>query len=125
MYIVLDYFFAIFHFSLILFNLTGWIWRKTQRFHLITISLTLLSWFGLGIFYGWGYCPSTHWHWQVKYRLGEFNLPASYVTYYLDKFTGLSWDPLVVDILVLVLALFSFSMSCWFNWKSWKSHSRS
>jgi hypothetical protein len=25
-----------------------------------------LSWFGLGLFYGIGYCPSTDWHWRIK-----------------------------------------------------------
>ncbi|MDH3880669.1 MAG: DUF2784 domain-containing protein, partial [Desulfobacteraceae bacterium] len=59
MYTFLDYFFIVFHGSLILFILTGWAWKRTRRIHLITISLTILSWFGLGIFYGWGYCPCT------------------------------------------------------------------
>ena len=121
MYIFLDYFFVIFHSSFVLFNLTGWIWRKTQRIHLITIGLTILSWFGLGIFYGWGYCPSTDWHWEVKYKLGETNLPASYVKYYLDKLTGFSWNPSLVDSIVLILGLLALILSCWANWRNWRS----
>jgi hypothetical protein len=121
MYTFLDYFFVLFHASFVLFNLTGWIWKKTRPIHLITISLTILSWFGLGMFYGWGYCPCTDWHWQVKRELGQINLPSSYVKYYLDRLTGFSWDALVVDAAVLILGLLVFALSCWFNWRDWNS----
>ena len=122
MYTALDYFFIIFHGSLVLFILTGWAWRRTRRIHLITIGLTMVSWFGLGIFYGWGYCPCTDWHWEIKYKLGETNLPNSYVEYYVDKLTGLTWDPLVVDAIVLILGLVTSALSCWLNWKDFNSH---
>ena len=122
MYAFLDYFFIVFHSSLVLFNLTGWAWRKTRRIHLTAIGLVILSWFGLGICYDWGYCPFTDWHWEVKRKLGETELPNSYVKYYLDKLTGFSWDPLVVDSTVLILVLLALALSCWFNWKDRKSH---
>jgi hypothetical protein len=122
MYAFLDYFFIVFHGSLALLILTGWAWRKTRRIHLITIGLTIFSWFGLGIFYGWGYCPCTDCHWEIKYKLGETNLPNSYVKYYIDKLTGFTWDPLVVDAVVLILGFVAFALSCWLNWKDWNSH---
>jgi hypothetical protein len=122
MYTLLDYFFIVFHCSLVLFNLTSWAWRRTRRIHLITIGLTILSWFGLGIFYGWGYCPSTDWHWEIKRKLGETNLPNSYIKYYVDKLTSISWDPLVVDAAVLILGLLAFALSCWLNWRDYNSH---
>ena len=118
MYTFLDYFFIVFHGSWVLFNLIGWAWKKTRRLHLITIGLTILSWFGLGIFYGFGYCPCTDWHWRVKRILGETNLPNSYVKYYVDELTGLTWDPLLVDTAVLVLGLLAFFLSCWLNWQN-------
>jgi hypothetical protein len=117
MYTILDYFFNVFHGSWVLFNLMGWAWKRTRRIHLITTSLTILSWFGLGIFYGWGYCPCTDWHWEVKRKLGETYLPNSYVKYYVDKLTGFTWDPLVVDAVVLILGLLTFALSCWLNWQ--------
>ena len=120
LYTILDIFFVVFHSSLTLFNLTGWIWEKTRRIHLITIGLTILSWFVLGIFYGWGYCPCTEWHWQVKYKLGETGLSYSYIKYYMDKLTGISCDPLMVDATVVVLGLLAFGLSCWFNWRDWQ-----
>ena len=117
MHTILDYFFSLFHGSLVLFNLTGWAWKKTRRIHLITTGLTMMSWFGLGICYGWGYCPCTDWHWKIKHKLGETNLPNSYIKYYIDKLTGLTWDPLTVDAVALILGLLAFALSCWFNWQ--------
>lgn len=120
MLIFLDTFFLVFHSSLVLFNLTGWIWRRTRRLHLLVISLTVLSWFGLGVVYGWGYCPCTDWHWQVKRALGETGLPNSYVKYYLDRWSGLSWDTQVVDGAVLVLGLGALVVSIWLNTRDWR-----
>lgn len=110
-YEALDIGFFLFHSLLVAFNLTGWIWPKTRRLHLVTISLTCLSWIGLGAFYGFGYCPSTDWHWEVKARLGETNLPASYVKYYLDAATGLDWNAGIVDGTVAVLGVGALALS--------------
>ena len=115
MYIFLDYCFVVFHSSLVVFILAGWAWKPTRIFHLIAISLTLLSWFGLGIFFGWGYCPCTHWHWLVKYRLGETGLPYSYMKYYLDQITGMAWNPQLVNTAVVGLGTLAFVLSCGFN----------
>lgn len=112
---LLDYGFVLFHSVLVLFNLTGWAWRHTRRLHLIVISLTLLSWFGLGLFFGWGYCPCTDWHWQVKTAMGETNLPHSYIKYYLDYLTGKDWNPALVDTLTLGATLSSFAMAVGLN----------
>jgi Protein of Unknown function (DUF2784) len=123
MYLLLDIFFPVFHTLLVLFNLTGWIWRKTRRLHLVVLTLTCLSWFGLGLFYGFGYCPCTDWHWRVKQELGEADLPDSYVKYYLDLLTGLDWDSLLVDVSVLLLGLVALGTSAWLNWRDWhRSH---
>jgi hypothetical protein len=124
MYTFLDYFFSVFHATLVLFNLSGWAWKKTRRIHLATISLTILSWFGLGMFYGWGYCPCTDWHWQIKRHLGETVLPNSYIKYYADKLTGVTWDPLLVSVVVVFLGLLAFALSCWLNFKSISKRSK-
>ena len=52
----LNIFFFVFHSVFTLFNITGWAFRKTRKWHLITMLLTAASWFILGIWYGWGYC---------------------------------------------------------------------
>ena len=120
MYAVLDIFFLVFHASLITFILSGWIWKRTRRLHLLVMGLTSLSWFGLGLFYGLGYCLSTDWHWQVKRARGETGLPNSYVKYYLDHLTGLSWDRHLVDITVLLIGLAALSLSISLNWRDWR-----
>lgn len=119
--LILDYAFVVFHFCLVAFNLTGWIWHKTRRLHLYVISATILSWVGLGAFYGLGYCPFTDWHWQVKRALGETGLPASYIKYYLDQAFGFSWDPFTVDILVAVLGIGALLVSILLNYRNRKA----
>ena len=122
MYRLIDHFFIVFHGGLILFILIGWIWRKTRRIHLVAIGLTFLSWFGLGIFFGWGYCPCTDWHWEVKRKIGETNLPKSYVKYYLDKLSSVTWEPIMVDIVVMILSLLILALSIWLNLNDYKSN---
>ncbi len=116
-----DTFFALLHGFLVLFNLSGWIFKPTRRLHLITTGTTILSWFGLGIFYGWGFCPCTQWHWQIKLRLGITDLPNSYVKYYADKWTGFAWNPITIDGIVVVLGLLFFGLSCWLNWRDYQN----
>lgn len=84
----LDLFFLTFHTTWMLFNLFGWIHRRTRRWHLLTLSLTLLSWVGMGYWYGWGYCICTDWHWQVLRELGERDLPYSYISYLVERISG-------------------------------------
>jgi hypothetical protein len=115
-----DIAFASFHILLTTFNLVGWIWPRTRRLHLVVLSGTLLSWFGLGVAYGWGYCPLTDWHWQVKHALGERGLPASFVKYYADRVTGVSWDPALVDGVVVALAFLALGLSIALNVQAWR-----
>ena len=115
LYRLLDVLLIAFHTLLVGFNLLGWVWRRTRRLHLITISATLFSWFGLGVVYGWGYCPLTDWHWQVKRALGETALPASCVEYYLDRLTGFDWSRTTVDALVVGAALTALLLSVALN----------
>src|SRR5690606_38422778 len=107
----IDYFFVGFHSALILFNLLGWIWKPLRKWHLAIISLTFASWGILGIWYGWGYCPLTDWHWQVLHRLGEGNLPNSYVSYLIQRVLGFRLPDLWVDIMTLSLALLALAAS--------------
>jgi hypothetical protein len=92
--------FFLFHSIWIVFNLVGWGWRRTRRWHLATVSLTALSWFGLGYWYGWGYCPCTDWHWQVRERLGLDN-PPSYVQLLVRELIGPDLSPRIADILTV------------------------
>lgn len=84
----LDAAFFVFHTMWIAFNCLGWMWRRTRPWHLWTVALTGLSWLGLGLWYGWGYCPCTDWHWQVRARLGHQD-PDSYLQLLARELLGL------------------------------------
>lgn len=117
MYQVLDIFFLVFHTFLILFNLFGWIWKKTRRANLFLLVLTGASWAGLGLFYGMGYCPLTDWHFSVLERLGVYNLPNSYIKYLADRITGMSFNPDIVDSLTLYFYLAALVISLIINYR--------
>jgi hypothetical protein len=93
--------FFVFHTSWIVFNCIGWIWRGTRPWQLATVFLTALSWFGLGTWYGWGYCPCTDWHWQIRARLG-YSDPPSYIQLLLWELTGIQVSPGSADALAIV-----------------------
>lgn len=93
----LDIFFLVFHTLFTLFNMTGWIWKKTRRIHLATIALTACSWFILGIWYGWGYCFCTDWHWRVRDALGTPIRSDSYIHFLILEVTGINLPQHLVD----------------------------
>ena len=98
----LDIFFTVFHSSLVLFILSGWIWKRTRNLHLYIVLLTAGSWLILGIFYGLGYCPFTDWHFSVLERLGHANLPSSYISFLVLRITGLRPNQHLVDVVTAV-----------------------
>lgn len=120
-YRFLDIFFVIFHSSLILFNLFGWIWKKTRIANLVTLLLTGGSWLILGLIVGTiGYCPLTDWHFHILEKLGKTNLPYSYVKYLVDRLLGLNLDPALVDKFTLYSFLVALVFSIWLNIRDFK-----
>jgi hypothetical protein len=93
--------FFVFHTTWIAFTCLGWIWRRTRPWQLALVLLTALSWFGLGAWYGWGYCPCTDWHWQARVRLG-YDVPPSYTQLLIREMTGIRMDPIAANVLTLV-----------------------
>ena len=102
LYTFLDVTFLVLHTILIIFNLFGWIFRKTRRINLLSILLTVSSWLVFAPWYGLGYCPCTDWHWEVKRRLGETDLPNNYLTYLIDAWTGIAITDFTAERLALV-----------------------
>lgn len=100
----LNVFFFVFHSAWILFNCVGWAGRRTRPWQLLTVSLTALSWFGLGLWYGWGYCPCTDWHWQARARLG-YSDPPSYVQLLIRELTGIDLQPVVANVTTLLVLI--------------------
>jgi hypothetical protein len=118
-YIFLDRFFFVFHSLIIVFNLFGWIWRRTRLANLLTLLATIFSWAVLGIWYGFGYCPFTDWHWRVRMALGDTDFPDSYIKFFVDSLTGLDVSARLVNLLAVVLLLLSLAASLSLNILSW------
>jgi len=98
---ILDILLFSIHVLVVFGNLFGWIWKKTRRAHLFLVILTMISWFVLGIWKGWGYCVLTDWEWDIKRELGETQLPSSFTAYLANNIFGLGWSRALVDSLTL------------------------
>lgn len=119
-YRFLNYFFFCFHTSLVVFNTLGWIFRKTRKWNLITLLLTAFSWFVLGIWYGWGYCFCTDWHWNIRRHLGYHDKSNSYIHFLALKLTSINFQPQLVDTITVLVFFTSLVLSLWLNIKDWK-----
>jgi hypothetical protein len=124
-YQFLNIFFFVFHTLLTLFNMVGWIFPKTRKLHLITLLLTAFSWFVLGIWYGWGYCVCTDWHWDVRDKLGFEDRSNSYIHFLILKLTGANLNHKLVEYSTLIVFLVSVVLSVWLNTRDWLRKRRS
>ncbi len=104
-----------FHTVFTLFNIGGWWFVRTRRLHLITMALTAFSWFVVGIWYGWGYCFCTDWHWQVREALGYHDQTNSYIHFLLLKLTGADFKPSLVDTATAIVFAVSLIATIWVN----------
>lgn len=112
---ILDYLFVIVHTSLILFNLTAWIWKRTRTVHFASVIITGGSWWILGLFYGIGYCPLTDWHYSVLFNMGQYNLPSSYIQYLVERLTSIKLSAHLVDSATLIAYFLVLVLSVYFN----------
>ncbi len=114
-YSFLDWFFMVFHFLVVLFNLFGWIWKATRLWNLYLLILTGIFWFGFGVFYGWGYCPLTDWHFTVLEKLGNNTSETSYIGYLINRFLKISLQSSLVDSVTLISYLCALVVSLYLN----------
>lgn len=112
---ILDLLLTLLHFIIIGFNLLGWIWKRTRKLHLIVVCATAACWFILGIWFGIGYCPITDWDWQIKEKLGEHNLPDSFIKYYADIIVGHSVNASFIDTLTAAGFFIAALLAVYFN----------
>jgi len=112
---ILNVFFFAFHTALVLFNLFGWLFRKTRRLHLYSMLLLVFSWVVLGFWKGFGYCFLTDWHYQVLWALGERGLPNSYIAFLVERLSGWRPDAGLVDALTLACTVLALVGSLWVN----------
>jgi len=100
--------FFVFHTALILFNVFGWIPRRTRRWNLVCLLLTAASWFVMGIWKGAGYCICTDWHWQIRRALSISGDPDNYIQLLVRTLTG--WTPGESLVRFWAGAVFGFSL---------------
>jgi len=115
----LDIFFTVFHTCVVIFNLFGWVWRKTRLLNLICLLLTAASWLILGLFYGFGYCPLTDWHFNILRKLGYTDLPDSYLSFLFTRLTGIQIDQSLVDAVTLWGLIIALVISLYLNLRHW------
>lgn len=119
-YVILNYFFFFFHTVLIIFNSLGWIFKKFRKWNLITLLLTVFSWFILGIWYGWGYCPCTYWHWEVRSQLGFQLSSNSYIHFLILELTGINISESLVNSITFIVFFSSLFLSFLTNIRDYK-----
>lgn len=112
---LLDVVLTVIHLTIIVFNLFGWIPKRTRKAHLVSVGLTTTSWFILGIWYGVGYCPFTDWQWKVKAQLGEKNLPGNFVEYFLEKTTRYNFTSSFINTLIAACFFVAVILSIYVN----------
>lgn len=121
---LLDVLFFWFHIIIIAFNLFGWIWERTRKLHLLVVAGTLFSWLILGFKFGFGYCFLTDWHWNIKTQLGEYNLPASFIKYFLDTYTKINLSAGVVDVVTGLLFGLAILITIYINYLNPQSNKK-
>jgi len=115
-----DFFFFAFHTTLILFNCFGWMVSKLRLYNLVSLLLTAFSWFILGIWFGWGYCFCTDWHWQVRENLGYHDATNSYVDLLVRKLTGMDFPDSLVDSVTATVFFVSLIISVTMNIRDYR-----
>jgi hypothetical protein len=95
--------------------MVGWISKKTRKVHCVTMIVTGFSWFILGIWYGWGYCFCTDWHWQVREKLGQPVPFNSYIQFLVYEITGYIPDASMTDFFVATIYFLSLLITIVLN----------
>jgi hypothetical protein len=116
---IVDVFFFGFHTILILFNVFGWLVPRWRLANFITLVLTAFSWFILGIWFGWGYCIFTDWHWEVREILGYHDMSSSYIHFLLHKITTIDIPTNLVDLFTVIVFCLAFVISAKLNVRKW------
>ena len=121
---ILDYLLYCIHIIVMAVNLFGWIFKKTRRLQLVVVLTTALSWFVAGIWYGWGYCFLTDWEWEIKGKIGEFNLPISFVHYLSNNSLGLNIDLELLDIFTVAGFILALTAGLIVNFRDFIAHKK-
>jgi hypothetical protein len=116
----LDIFFFLFHTTFILFNVFGALVPRWRTANFITLSATAFSWFVLGIWYGWGYCFCTDWHWRVRESLGYRTTSNSYIQFLIAHLTGIYFPEEIVNTVTAIVFFAAYAISIGLMLKRWR-----
>jgi Protein of Unknown function (DUF2784) len=86
------------HLAAMAFIVFGWMLPATRMANWYLIVLTFVSWFGLGLVFGFGFCLITGIQSKIRQRLGYSEPMDSFVKHVLDRLTGRDLNPLHVEI---------------------------
>jgi hypothetical protein len=120
----IDIFFYAFHTVLILFNIFGFLIPRWRLLNLFTLSLTAFSWFIIGIWYGWGYCLCTDWHWEIRELLGYQDMSNSYIHFLILSLTGIDLPVKLVDTGTVIVFFIALLCSIFLNLRNLKSRQK-
>jgi len=95
-----DWLLTFVHVFFIAFLLSGWAFRRLRTVHAAALAITLVSWFFLGAFFGWGYCFLTDWHWEIRAERG-LAMPNSFIKFLIDSSLGTDLAPDTTDALAV------------------------
>ena len=119
-YNIADWFMMIFHGLLTLFNFFGWSVPRWRKANLILLLLTAFSWFVIGLFKGFGYCPFTDIHWSILEAAGRLPEESSYISYFITRLTGLKFSSVLIDGITLAGFSAALGISLVMNWLDYK-----
>jgi hypothetical protein len=108
--------FFVLHTALMLFNMFGWIWRRTRLAHLVCFVLTSFSWFVIGAYYGdIGFCLCTQWHFDVRRALGYDDPERSYLQLLAKHWFGseMSLDAAYWSAAITYAVVFIATVTVW------------
>lgn len=110
----------LFHGALTLFNITGWAIPKLRKWNLALLLLTGFSWFVIGIFKGFGYCPLTDLHWNILEKAGKLPETNSYISFFLERLFNIHPSLVLVDTVTLISFSLALGLSVGFNYMDYK-----
>jgi len=96
------------------FIVFGWIPSATRTINFYLIVLTFVSWLGLGLKQGFGYCFFTDLQSKIRRRLGREEID-SFILDFLERLTGRSLNPSSVELATQVVFYLSALASIYVN----------
>jgi Protein of Unknown function (DUF2784) len=93
----------------------GWIPPATRMINWYLIVATFVSWLGLGLVFGFGFCLFTDIQSRIRRRLGAGEPMESFMKDVLDRVTGRDLNPVHVEIGTQIVFYFSAIASFYVN----------